>query len=430
MPTFLSRLNSLISGGSPFRTVSSGSGEIAEIAGTGNPEGVITANPGSRYINYSNGSVWSKSTGTGNTGWLPVSEALSGYSRQRWFQQTTLVDQAPIVWNLDANQVTSVQLGGNRTVANPTNKRAGAVYTLIVKQDATGGRTLAFGTDFLWPDEIVPVVATAPNAITMFRFVSDGVNMFGKEVKNEEFVNPQSLRGLQLWLDGSDPSTLFDAESGGSLVAPNGQIARWEDKSNNGRHFTRSTAFPRPTRAVGVKNGRDAVAFANAYMTGQYVYTIGTLFMVWQQPTAVSGGFNFDGILSARKTGAVKVPNGSLGLTVGIKNTTPNLLIVAPLEPGKYTLNNVLRNNADLGTAAGVAVRTVPDRWQHLNVVLDAQVEGDKPIVLGADALTDGNGARLMVNGHIAEVIAYSDILPLDRVGLVTNYLVQKWGLA
>jgi hypothetical protein len=37
-----------------------------------------------------------------------------------------------------------------------------------------------------------------------------------------------------LWLDASDTSTLFDVS--GNVVAPDGAIARWEDKSGNGRH--------------------------------------------------------------------------------------------------------------------------------------------------------------------------------------------------
>ncbi len=65
-----------------------------------------------------------------------------------------------------------------------------------------------------------------------------------------------------LWLKASDASTLFDAVSGGSLVAPDGAVARWEDKSGNGFHFTQATAGDRPIRKVGVINGLDAVRFS------------------------------------------------------------------------------------------------------------------------------------------------------------------------
>ena len=62
-----------------------------------------------------------------------------------------------------------------------------------------------------------------------------------------------------LWLDASAAYTLFDSTSGGSLVAANGQIARWEDRSGNGRHFTQESAANRPIRKAGLQNGLDVV---------------------------------------------------------------------------------------------------------------------------------------------------------------------------
>lgn len=56
---------------------------------------------------------------------------------------------------------------------------------------------------------------------------------------------------MYLWLDGSDAATLFDAVSGGSSVAENGAIARWQDKSGNNNHATQSTLGFRPMRVSG-----------------------------------------------------------------------------------------------------------------------------------------------------------------------------------
>jgi len=65
-------------------------------------------------------------------------------------------------------------------------------------------------------------------------------------------------------LDASDAYTLYDATSGGSLVAANGTIARWEDKSGNARHFTQATSGRRPLRKTAVQNARDIVRFDGA----------------------------------------------------------------------------------------------------------------------------------------------------------------------
>ncbi len=64
-----------------------------------------------------------------------------------------------------------------------------------------------------------------------------------------------------LWLDASDSSTLFDAVSGGSLVAADGAVARWEDKSGNANHATQSTSGSRPTRKTSIQNSLDVLRF-------------------------------------------------------------------------------------------------------------------------------------------------------------------------
>ena len=75
------------------------------------------------------------------------------------------------------------------------------------------------------------------------------------------FGGPSSIAGLELWLDASDSSTLYDATSGGSLVTADGEVARWEDKSGNNRHATQSTSSGRPIRRVSVQGGKDALDF-------------------------------------------------------------------------------------------------------------------------------------------------------------------------
>jgi len=64
-----------------------------------------------------------------------------------------------------------------------------------------------------------------------------------------------------LWVDAADSSTLFDAVSGGSLVASDGEIARAEDKSGRGFNATQSGATLKPLRKVAVQNGLDAMLF-------------------------------------------------------------------------------------------------------------------------------------------------------------------------
>lgn len=71
---------------------------------------------------------------------------------------------------------------------------------------------------------------------------------------------PSDVANLTGWWDASDASTLYNATTGGSLVAADGQIQRWQDKSGNGRHFIKDY-YPGPTRKTSVRNSRDVVRF-------------------------------------------------------------------------------------------------------------------------------------------------------------------------
>lgn len=59
-----------------------------------------------------------------------------------------LTDGANIATDCEEGSVFTVTLSGNRTLDNPTNKVVGKTYTWEITQDGTGGRTLAFGSDF------------------------------------------------------------------------------------------------------------------------------------------------------------------------------------------------------------------------------------------------------------------------------------------
>ena len=90
----------------------------------------------------------------------------------------TLTDAATINWDLFLGQVATITLGGNRTVAAPSNMRVGT-YILHVIQDGSGGRTLNWNSVFKWPAGVAPTLTTTASRRDMFSFVSDGTNMYG-----------------------------------------------------------------------------------------------------------------------------------------------------------------------------------------------------------------------------------------------------------
>ena len=106
-------------------------------------------------------------------------ELAQEYTAQQNFNATTLTDGVNISWDLNTNQVASVTLAGNRTLDNPTNQVDGSSYTVIVRQDATGSRTLAYGTAYLFSGGVAPILSTGVSAVDILTFISDGTNMFG-----------------------------------------------------------------------------------------------------------------------------------------------------------------------------------------------------------------------------------------------------------
>jgi len=73
--------------------------------------------------------------------------------------------------------------------------------------------------------------------------------------------SPASISGLAVWLDATASSTLFDAVSGGSQVAADGTVARWEDRSGNGWHATQGTQNNRPVMRASELNAKNALEF-------------------------------------------------------------------------------------------------------------------------------------------------------------------------
>lgn len=100
------------------------------------------------------------------------------YTKTQNFNATTLTDAATIAWDLESNQVCTVTLGGNRTLGTPTNMKDGGFYSIMVKQDATGSRTLAFASEYKFADGTTPTVTATANAIDILTFRCDGTNLY------------------------------------------------------------------------------------------------------------------------------------------------------------------------------------------------------------------------------------------------------------
>lgn len=101
------------------------------------------------------------------------------FTAQQGFLEVELTDAATIDWDLDNAQSAKVTIGGDRTLANPTNQKAGFTYRLEVVQDGTGSRMLSYGGNYQWLEGNAPVLPTAADASFIIYFDSDGTTMRG-----------------------------------------------------------------------------------------------------------------------------------------------------------------------------------------------------------------------------------------------------------
>jgi len=78
---------------------------------------------------------------------------------------TALTDGATITPDFSDSNNYSVTLGGNRTLANPTNLVAGQSGCIWITQDGTGSRTLAYGSYWDFTGGTAPTLTTTANAV-------------------------------------------------------------------------------------------------------------------------------------------------------------------------------------------------------------------------------------------------------------------------
>jgi hypothetical protein len=230
-----------------------------------------------------------------------------------------------------------------------------------------------------------------------------------------------SIAGLQLWLDASDASTLFDATTGGYAVAADGAVARWEDKSGNARHATQDTSQSRPIRKLSVQNGLGGLRFdgSNDFLTTATGYHTSdvTIFVVAKR--------------SSGETDALFQSGNSTGLG--------------------YTVADSFVSSFDNCYARGVANGQVGSvlpgtSWRAISVTYTAgtrkvYIQGvlsdtesftiTAPNVANGIATWIGTAdfAGSNLNGDIGEMIAYNAVLSDTDRAAVEQYLISKWAI-
>ena len=84
---------------------------------------------------------------------------------------TTLTDGATVTPDFALSNNYVLTLGGNRTIANPSNLTAGQSGSIFLVQDSTGSRTASWGTYWDWAGGTAPTLSTGANAVDRIDYV-------------------------------------------------------------------------------------------------------------------------------------------------------------------------------------------------------------------------------------------------------------------
>jgi hypothetical protein len=130
-------------------------------AGTGiSVSGTAVTNTGVLSVNGSTGAVSN----------VAVTNTAQSFSAAQRGTVSALTDGATITPDFAVANNFSVTLAGNRTLANPSNLTAGQTGTIVITQDATGSRTLAYGSNWKFPGGTAPTLTTTANAVDVISY--------------------------------------------------------------------------------------------------------------------------------------------------------------------------------------------------------------------------------------------------------------------
>lgn len=244
-------------------------------------------------------------------------------------------------------------------------------------------------------------------------------------------------QGCDIAYDFSNPASLYDATSGGSLVASGAAIARAEDQSGNAAHMTQATAANRPLRIVAAQNGLDAARFdgSNDYLTAGDVADLlaAPLEMMWlgkrTNSTLVIGYFGKSRGASAsgrwtlvsefgNHEAAYSADNASSIAAATATGSTSPVCLVANAARVSGTATLTLRKNGSASSAT----------------VTDSNTSADTVDAVLIGAYLDGTGTTPIsvsyLNGDAYECAKWSaSMTSLSRQRLEQSRL-RKWGIA
>lgn len=141
-------------------------------AGIGPTTGLITSADGSGQLALQTNGTTALSLISGAV----VNPTVTNYTETLFTANTG----TGITISLANGTVQQLTLTGNATITMPT-AAAGKSFIIMLKQDATGSRTVTWST-VSWPSATAPTITSTANKQDLYSFFSDGTNWYGATI--------------------------------------------------------------------------------------------------------------------------------------------------------------------------------------------------------------------------------------------------------
>ncbi len=240
----------------------------------------------------------------------------------------------------------------------------------------------------------------------------------------ESAFAPDTLEGLQLWLDANDLSTLFqDSALTTPVTADSQQVGGWVDKVTGTAKATQGTATRYPLYKTGVLNGLPGVLFdgSNDYMIPPNPELDGELTVVAVLNTV---GLSAAGIpfIFSRNTGNTYyfwfTITNTPTVAVSVFDTAERAVSAAASD---MTGGNII----GLTNVEGSPVSLWRNGVEQVGVVNTGTfgAQGASRLGIWRDTST------LPYNGHICELLIYDRVLSDSEMAQLSEFLGDKWGI-
>ena len=235
--------------------------------------------------------------------------------------------------------------------------------------------------------------------------------------------NPLTATGSTciLWLDASDPTTLFSDAAGTTLASAAGTVGYWRDKSSSGFNCTQATLSYRPTYVQSGKNGRSILSFnglSNFLNMPQFTAVPLTIFFV-AQGTVFLGNTFFLSLGSSGNTIMMRMLPGEMKYGVDANDANPITVIPTTNSDTNWHLWTLTISSSTVtfyfdGTLIGTSSWPKGSAYTFATNTIASwnQQVGSKATTL-----------------NIPEILFYSAVLGTTQQQQVEAYLTEKWGL-